>query len=446
MRFILTLIFLSSFFVFGQNKISSSQAQQDFKQMYDLVKEVHYNPFLHTDSLVIEQEFKNCIDELKLTDSLSVEHFALVAMEFLAAINDAHTSINLTSKPLVPGLKKHSFWGIPVQFTEKEKIHVASGEDAGKILKSINGFSVTKLYQETMRCYGGNQSFKREIAQGVFFPIYLHLANIHAPFDVEFADNSTTRIDTGITIYELLQSSGFSKDAYTFEVLNDSIGYLAYNKCENAKRFKTFLSETFEVIKVREIDYLIIDIRENTGGNSALNDMLLNYLTQNPYRQSSGRYWKVSPTFKKLIVQKRYTKLWGKSFTKQYVLAEDYSILKEDEYGLVTPKKERFSFSGKSVLLTGPRTFSSANFLADAVATYNIMPILGLPTGENTNDFGEQVTIPLNQTKLELQVSLAYDIGADGNANRVEPVIPNQVVKEDILNQALFFFSKNSVK
>ena len=74
---------------------------------------------------------------------------------------------------------------------------------------------------------------------------------------------------------------------------------------------------------------MIIDIRFNSGGNSSLNDRLLSYITSNKYRQSSGRYWKVSNEVKQKI---KNDSLWNdfleESFLSIYVDSDNQSIIK----------------------------------------------------------------------------------------------------------------------
>jgi len=67
------------------------------------------------------------------------------------------------------------------------------------------------------------------------------------------------------------------------------------------------------------------------------------------------------------------------------------------------------------------------------------MPIIGLPTGEFTNDFGEQIELELPKTKLDLTISVAYDIGANGNADISEVVNPDYFVKDSTLKYAIKF-------
>ena len=419
MRYLFLITFICSVFFSKAQNISGLQAQKDLCKMVEWVKEVHYNPFLLSDSVMFQNAYDLKYQHYGQQDSVKLTTFTLELMQLLAMLNDPHTSINLVSIPLVPGLMENEFWNIPVSFNENQSIQISSGSDSSKFIESINEIPVQEIFYQTMMSFGGNENFRREIAQSRYFPIYLHLAEIHVPFEVLYTDGTKSQISNGVGVNEMLKTFGGKKELYTFEVLDDNVGLLSYNACENAKAFNSFLSNTFQEIADKNIETLLIDIRQNTGGNSSLNDRLLAYLTEKPYRQSAGRYWKVSPKFKGLIQEKRYVKLWGKSFIKQYVKAPNYSILKEDEYGLIVPHKPKNFFNGQSILLIGPMTFSSANFLADAVATYNLMPIAGTPTGENTNDFGEQIVLELPLSKLELKVSLAYDIGADGDPNRI---------------------------
>ena len=426
----------------AQTFVTAKEAQADLVQMVDWVKEVHYNPFLTVDSNTFNYMYQHSLKKIGSTDSISVEQLALIYMQLLSTINDGHTSIDMVSPSLVTRLLESTFYSEKLIFRENEQIQVVSGNDSGKVVASINGIDAIELYSEVLNCYGGNGSFRRQIVQNFFFPIYLHLRNIKSPYEVLYQDDTKTVLKEGLGIKELLRKINGSGQDYSFEVLDHNIGYLAYNSCNNAATFNKFLKSTFQEINDEKITQLIIDIRKNTGGNSYLNELLLAYVTKKEYRQSASRYWKISEPFKNQIDSSFYEKLWGKKFVRQYQEAPNQSILKEDEYTMVKPKAPRNYFDGEACLLIGPQTFSSANFLADAVSTYDIMPLIGRPTGENTNDFGEQISLTLPNSQLVLQVSIAYDIGADGDHNRVETVDPTMYTDEDALQFAIDWFSQ----
>jgi len=74
--------------------------------------------------------------------------------------------------------------------------------------------------------------------------------------------------------------------------LKERIGLISYNSCTDYDAFKLFLHSTFEKINQAGIKDLIIDVRNNSGGNSSLNDLLIAFFTDKKYRQSSKRLWK----------------------------------------------------------------------------------------------------------------------------------------------------------
>lgn len=238
-------------------------------------------------------------------------------------------------------------------------------------------------------------------------------------------------------LIEFINSEQVKSD-YTFEKIEDNIGLISYNSCNDYEAFTIFLKETFQKIKDLKIDKLIIDIRENGGGNSKLNDLLLSYLTTKNYRQSSGRYWKVSEKSKKVYSENKvYEDLFGKEFIKKYLDTPNQAVIESFTDDLVTPISVDNFFNGKTCFLIGPNTFSSANFLADAIKTYNISTLIGLPTGEYTNDFGEQFSFTLKNSGNLVFVSSTYDIGANSNKDVLEPVMPDILVDSNILKYSV---------
>jgi C-terminal processing protease CtpA/Prc len=197
------------------------------------------------------------------------------------------------------------------------------------------------------------------------------------------------------------------------------------------------LKETFKTIREEKIKKLIIDIRYNSGGNSSLNDLLIPYLSRRKYRQSSGRYLKVSPSMKEAMRKDSvYIQAFGADFVADYLAREDGTSVESLDVAPSRRRRPEYCYKGRHCVLIGPKTFSSANFLADAIATYKLSTLIGQPTGELTNDFGEQIEIPLPKTGVILKVSTAYDIGADGNPLRKMPVQPHILEEGDALGRA----------
>lgn len=259
---------------------------------------------------------------------------------------------------------------------------------------------------------------------------------IHAPYRLTLNDGRSIAISEGLDIksFQKFANQNTVEKKYSFEILEGNIGYIAYNQCKDYKAFERFLEKTFSTIQKKGINKLIIDIRENGGGNSELNDLLLNYITRKPYQQAYARYWKVSKEVKDQIKNKD---LWEgflpQEFLDQYLNAKDQSSIYEFDKEMIYPDSSNLFFKGTTCMLIGPMTFSSANYLADAVKTYNICPLIGTATGEYTNDFGELISFKLPNSGSYFFVGSTYDIGANKNFELMTPVHPDILVEEDPL-------------
>jgi hypothetical protein len=309
------------------------------------------------------------------------------------------------------------------------------------IIESINGVSIEGLYRECMSYTGGIKTFQNHVTSGSF-PLYLFFSDsVDPPYSIKLRNRNEEILYPGMDVSEYIEFARVqdAPEDYTFEVLDGKIGLITYNVCQNPKAFKKFLKNTFKQIEKDDIKKLIIDLRRNGGGNSELNDELLGYLTQTPYQQSSARYWKVSRLSKKAYsTNPIYSKIFGKAFMERYMNTPIDSVMYSEGQELFEPIDQGYLFTGRTCFLIGPGTFSSANFLADAVKTYELATLIGLPTGEFTNDFGEQIQFYLPHSKCEVFVSSTYDIGANGDAETLAPVIPD-IVSEDALNSAILW-------
>ena len=151
----------------------------------------------------------------------------------------------------------------------------------------------------------------------------------------------------------------------------------------------------------------------------------------------SRRLWKHSAASEKTLINQGYRDYFGENFIQKARTSSDSTILEfEIGDGFITPEKPTYFFEGKSCLLIGAGTYSSANMLADAMATFDISTLIGKPTGQWTTDFGEMAEFTLPNTKLPFTVAMTLDVGADANADEFHPVFPDIPTENDALSFA----------
>ncbi len=269
---------------------------------------------------------------------------------------------------------------------------------------------------------------------------------------------------------------------WSFEIIEDEIGYLNFVRMIKRTEFDTFLEETFQLIKEQNIKGLIIDLRKNHGGNSNLGVALLNYITDKPYREIGGGRWRFSNQFVSIFPQ-RWSEIWQdepptglKDFLAselpqfatdalsqnptnklKLLLADDapewlkeffrenaphwldsnYSPETETEiiaaeFGQLRHPTIEYPlrYTGPVCFLISNETYSSAIILGNAVEDYKLATLIGEETSP-ANQFGETYGFNLPNTQLYVSVSCVQFLRANGDASNPRGVLPHYEVRHD---------------
>lgn len=449
------LIALLGVFIFQNNiaqtrvSLATDSAITDINMLVSTFEKVHYNPYFKTSKAEFNAIKTALLSDWK-TDSISLKRFMITGMKLTAMMSGGHSVMDWQNEQLIPEIKSHLYIPFSGKLNDKNQFIVTKSSiseiQVGDQIETLNGYKIVDLYAECMTYTGGIEAFKNATCEKLF-PIYLFFNDaLQPPYTIQKSNQPEPVNHQGLDLTHLITliNTSQNQEEYTFQILENQIALISYNACNDYEKFDQFLAQTFKTIAENNIDQLIIDIRENGGGNSELNDLLLAYITPTPYRQSSGRYWKVSDLSKQVYSNDPiYTEVFGADFIEKYLNTPSHTVITDTaNYGLITPEKVPYYFTGKSCLLIGPNTFSSANFLADAVKTYKLTTLIGLPTGEYTNDFGEQLHFQLKNSSCYVFISSTYDIGANGNQSILQPVYPDITVHADALEYAIEWIQK----
>jgi len=419
---------------FSQTFISKQKAADDIDFYNKTIEEVHVNPFLFIQKKAYYQE----VEKLKnsLGDSISTNDFILLLYRLSALLKDGHNTPFIVQTVIIDELRKEQFFPYNL-ISHNNKLFIPksaainSGLPVGGEIISINSVYVNTLLPKMEKYIGGNKAYVKEMS-GKFFSYFLFLSGIKAPFQIQYIDSSgkikSKFIATGFKFKDALAvTMPHIKNEYSFNILSDKLGYIDFMSMSgDFNRFDKFLDSCFTVIKKNNIKHVAIDIRKNSGGNSVLGDLLFSYITTKKYTMMGGRKWKVSAIYKNYLQQKGDT-------VNDYLKKANGTVW---ELGNCEPQENRFKnnnqFSGKVYLLTGPFTFSSANMIADGAKQYKIAELIGEPTGENTNDFGEAYVFVLPNSKIKMQTTTSFDFGANCNKNTYQPVMPDKLIRNNL--------------
>jgi hypothetical protein len=221
-----------------------------------------------------------------------------------------------------------------------------------------------------------------------------------APFVETFEDGHTSALplDGG-------SGSGFSTP-YGFTVPKTGVGLIDFREMRGLERFQGFLESTFTQIQTRALKTLIVDLRSNGGGDSALGTALLDYLTDQPYRLSARAEVKVSTQMAQFREAKGYGAAWPAGMANGAIFKTGISF---DQ-----PTQNALRFKGNIYVLISKETFSSAMQLASAFKDFKVGTLVGEETKEPATSYGEPIPFTLPNTGLEVRVSSTYWIRPSG--------------------------------
>jgi C-terminal processing protease CtpA/Prc len=211
------------------------------------------------------------------------------------------------------------------------------------------------------------------------------------------------------------------------------------------KSFKKSVDAMFRQVAIDKPRVLIIDVRENGGGEDSIAAELYRHITEKPFRLlSSAR-----------VKRSREVREAGKSIIRipfrwmglpllvadgrSYFLGEVGTLSRPQERPILKrPRAEPF-FDGPVCVLTGPHTYSAGVEFAEAAKAFGLATIVGEETGGQPNSFGNPFTFRLPRSGLVVQLATSTGVRANGNVTDFKPVMPDIVVRTTAADIQKFF-------
>ncbi len=228
------------------------------------------------------------------------------------------------------------------------------------------------------------------------------------PVEVSFkTDEGIKRRKFGFTEIKLKEINPFV--SYKIDK-KDSVGVFTLNSCVCDEKYQTTVDQFFDEVSKNNIKNVIVDLRENTGGDSRVAEYFI-------------KYSKNLKSYKTCKVEER-NKDGIKTFeSKIYTEIEEY-------------KSDKNLFDGKIFVLTSNKTFSSAMQFAEKFADNNLATIVGEVPGNSPTSYGDifRCKAPNSEMRLNTTFKKFYRIDSTKDPERIVPDV--KVAAEDALNVA----------
>ena len=421
---ILLLLFTVS--AFGQTKIfSREQMIEDIDILFSTIEEVHLDMY----AVYPKQQLTKDIERMKseLEPSGDIFYFYKQVAPLVAKLGDGHTNVSLPFYS-PSDLINIEFFPVSVKVTYPDKkILVQSNYTQDTIIPinaqitSINNRQANDIVQEMVNHLSGEKDFFKIGMLEQVFPLLIYALYRDSVFDIEYLYNQNmyskqVKAFTYQEIYEKIiqQYESASNELYIFSTLPEkNIGIIELNSFKNMDRFEVFIDSVFHVLQKENIENLIIDIRENGGGNTPLVEELFQYISPVPFTESG-----------KIIV--KYSDFQKQFYKTNYNVEETNpnGIKIYENSQLIELRENPLRYKGSVFLLTSHNTYSAAADCSWAFKYFKMGTIVGEETGGLAVSFSDMITPTLPNSGLLYGIShkKSYEYGAtDDNIHGTIP-------------------------
>jgi len=358
----------------------------------------------------------------RLPDNLDpVEYFA-VLQGLASALRDGHTQFQL---PEQSAAYSDDWFPLSLRvqdgrvFVDRARADIARGCE----ITRINGMPAARILDTARGLVSAEIASGDELAASMFVPV-LWLAGVRAPFRIEGLSDARQPIDLVLDA-RIPPSDPPERPPYRLDWLEGGVAYLAIHDMTDANGFAAFAQDAFEAIAQKRAKGLVVDLRENIGGDTEVGALLLDRITKKPHRMIAEKHWHVSARQQAQMIESGYA-------ARDYVAAPIGTTLHYRDGPMRSPRVVAPTFRGPVCVLIGSHTESSAMMLANAIEDYHLATLIGEPTASPPNYFGEVLAFHLRRTRLEADVSTARFVRANGDATNTNPVMPDIVVHQSV--------------
>ncbi len=306
----------------------------------------------------------------KVLATKSTFEYYKVLSAFCAKLKDGHTNI------FEPTELENEFFGRPAIVTRlvEDKVIIirildeklkAEGVEIGQEVVEIDSIPVKKYAEEMVLPYASEstpQSYDVRIYQRSLFngstakPVNLTIKTLNGKiFGKELPRLSRTE----------LGKLSSSRKPFEMKMLPGNIAHIMVNSMTD-KADELFAAKYAEIEKA---DAIILDLRENGGGNSNIGYNILAFLVEKPYQSSKWFTRNYRPAYR----------AWG---IPQQKFGDDAEMVTAEQLKLL--RKGAKVYDKPVIVLSSPRTFSAAEDFLAAFKPLKRGLIIGEPSGGST--------------------------------------------------------------
>jgi hypothetical protein len=445
-KLFIAILILNTQIVCAQKKYSAKQLRDDVDLFKKVADQLHPGFLYHTYQNEVNKSFEDL--QKIITDSLTITDFFKKFNILVQSFGDLHTYASY--KKQYSELK----YALPFStYSSDKKLWITHSYNSSLIpgdeIISINEKSVSSIIDEMTkytinpdRAINPTNVFEIRHTFTVLYGAYFNeteTADLKIMRDGKLLPLNIQQLKDGDLGFK--QTSSFNESVKKiYETSQEEIKWQYIDSIQSVylkiHSFDSFLKhmktekKIFKYLALNKSKNLIIDVRDNPGGNYTLAGFLIEYIADKPFNLVDSS-----------IIRKKNKIELDKKLIKQYTRYR-FGLTKDNKrniYFLKTYKfrpRKKYNFNGNIILLINAQSMSTASILAGYFKNNGTATLIGEESGNNYCAFcaGGKILFELPNSRMRTQIplNLLYLQVEEKNNNCNSGVIPDIEILESI--------------
>jgi len=274
----------------------AEELKSEFRELINKLKKYHPRLYSYTSEDTFKREMSQILG--KLDKEMTLEEYYLEIAPLVASVKCSHTGIRLPAEYKRYLEESGKYFPMKV-FVQDKKVYCISsignpdiGIKPGSEVLVINKRPVSEIIEELLSVIPseGNCTTTRYQELNRDFHSYYHMIVPAESFLIEFSSSgSRESLHMPACTYEqvqLLDNTHKPMRAYSFHMESNpeyAVLKVASFNIRNMEDYFTLLDSSFQMLEKKEIPFLVLDLRDNSGGHPIFAAQLFSYLTDSEF-------------------------------------------------------------------------------------------------------------------------------------------------------------------
>ena len=445
MRYKPLFLILIVLFSFSNNyaqtqEFSKKEVLEDLDTLKTLLENSHYNLYAYTSKEKFKQNFEKVTNSLN-EDSISLKEAVGIFQKVISKANTGHAEIDF---PAV------SYIAFAQQGGKIFPLEIALEDSSAYIRKNYSNNSEIKLGSEILEVNGKRIKdilsliyphisaerpyLKKAKIEFWSFPrLYWQIFGEEEQFSISVKENNQIKKHDLQAVSALEGYEYKRKDILTSDRKFKFYGNTAYlnpgNFSGDENDYQRFIDSAFLAINKKTPKNLIVDLRNNAGGNNSFSDYLISYIANKPFQWNSRFSLKTSKYLKQNT--RKNNDITNAYF--QEILKHQNGEIFSYSFEEMQPQELQKRYKGNVFTLINRQTYSQAAVAASLIQDYQFATVVGEETGDFPTLYASLFTVELPNTKTPVKIPKGYIVRVN-KSEKAEGVIPEIHIDDHLLD------------